>query len=67
MMADSLTKMIIQRVVRNDEKGSSLRELFEEVKETLEERDERFKKMGLYYQEERDQTLMEEVKRIKGG
>ena len=67
MMTDSLTKMLIQRLIKDDEEGKSTKQLFEDVTEMLEERDERYVKMGIYFREERDQTMLEEVKRLKGG
>ena len=67
MMTDSLTKMLIQRLIKDDEEGKSTKQLFEDVTEMLEERDERYVKMGIYFREERDQAMLEEVKRLKGG
>ena len=66
MMADSLTKMLIQRLIKDNEQGKNLRQLFDDVTEMLEERDERYEKMGRFFREERDQAMLEEVKRIKG-
>lgn len=40
-------------------------EVQEELIELLENKDERFRKMGLYYQEERDNALKEEFQKLK--
>jgi len=58
---DSLTRMQIQKL-----KGNPFEEVIEELTEIFEAKDERFRTMGMYFKEERDKMLSEEVKKVLG-
>lgn len=62
MMGSMETRLTISRYAKQED--TSKEELEQELIEALEKKDERFRKMGLYFKEERDEALRHEINNV---